>query len=401
MRWRNTLLAATAAVVLAVPLNAAAQRVDPKEALLFFRMAGGLTQLHEAVLAADEAGVVSLLKRGADPNARSGGGNTALHAAAWFGLQPIVHLLIDAGAQVDARGRDGATPLMFAAVHAQLPVAELLIARGAALGATDDQGRTPLHWAAMQGAAPLVTLLLQRGAAIDPRTRAGETPLLLASLSAHPGAADAVRQLLAAQADAGAADNEGQSPYLVARDPAIRDALKAAGAKLAPTLQSVRWAVRNDRTDLLRELIGAGAPMNTLDASGRAALHYAIPYGGAQKVQSVTLLLNAGADPNLASQSGDTPLDLAISADQPPLVQLLIERGANVNAVNARGDTPLHRVARAAGRNDALIARLLVDHGAALDVRNLVGRTPLDEAIGRPNTIVERLLVERGAKRGS
>ena len=67
--------------------------------------------LFEAVVKRDVAKVRSLLKDGANVNARAMGGLTPLHVAAWEGYFEIVKLLLENGADPEIRNKDGRTPL--------------------------------------------------------------------------------------------------------------------------------------------------------------------------------------------------------------------------------------------------------------------------------------------------
>eukprot|EP00731_Ephydatia_muelleri_P036965 Em0365g3a len=60
-------------------------------------------------------------------------------------------------------------------------------------------------------------------------------------------------------------------------------------------------------------------------------LHLAIGGGMFDKVQ---VLLQCGADPNVAREDGRTPLHLACEQQLMEFVRLLVEHGANVNAVD-------------------------------------------------------------------
>lgn len=80
---------------------------------------------------------------------------------------------------------------------------------------------------------------------------------------------------------------------------------------------------------------------------------------------AVPLLLEAGADPNVADADGETPLHLAVRAGDAGLAQLLIRAGANVNARNFDGNTALD-AARAFPRAKVrdLLTKCLLDAGA-------------------------------------
>src|ERR1044072_7071204 len=67
------------------------------------------TPLMLAAFRVDTAGVINLLERGADVNARDKDGDTALMFAAYRGHALVVALLLQYGANVYARARNGGT----------------------------------------------------------------------------------------------------------------------------------------------------------------------------------------------------------------------------------------------------------------------------------------------------
>src|ERR671920_2385690 len=69
----------------------------------------GRTPLMLAAFRGDTAGVINLLERGSDVNARDGDGDTALMFAAHRGHGLVVALLLQYGANVHARARNGWT----------------------------------------------------------------------------------------------------------------------------------------------------------------------------------------------------------------------------------------------------------------------------------------------------
>jgi len=113
-------------------------------------------------------------------------------------------------------------------------------------------------------------------------------------------------------------------------------------------------------------------------------------------LEACQALLAAGADVNIPSADGSTPLMVAAGLgmwyvgedggslpgqedEATAVVKLIVEKGANVNAVNQMGETPLHGAAFR-GVND--IAQLLIDKGAKLDAKDMRGWTPLFVANG-------------------
>src|SRR6266498_2675394 len=83
-----------------------------------------------AINRGDLAGVKSLLKRGADPNARNGLEFTPLYLAAASGQTEVAEALLQAGAKLEATSPYG-TALTFAALGGSAPAVKLLLARGA------------------------------------------------------------------------------------------------------------------------------------------------------------------------------------------------------------------------------------------------------------------------------
>jgi ankyrin repeat protein len=60
----------------------------------------------------------------------------------------------------------------------------------------------------------------------------------------------------------------------------------------------------------------------------------------------VTILLDAGADPDAPAAGGRMALHLAAGNGHLEVVKLLVARGAEVDAHRDRGYTPLHAAAR-------------------------------------------------------
>jgi F-type H+-transporting ATPase subunit beta len=91
-----------------------------------------------------------------------------------------------------------------------------------------------------------------------------------------------------------------------------------------------------------------------------------------------------------------TPLHHAVIMRRLEMARLLLEHGAAVNAQTPTHQTPLHH---AVLRNNAEMARLLLEHGAALNLTDDVGRTPMDWAVIKQSAPLVDVLVQHGARR--
>ena len=104
------------------------------------------------------------------------------------------------------------------------------------------------------------------------------------------------------------------------------------------------------------------------------------------------LLLEHGADPNIATNEGSTALMAAAGVnwvvaqtfsrsnnEYLEAASLCLQRGADVNAANSQGFTAMHG---AANRGFDAMVKLLAENGAKLDVKDKQGRTPMTFAEG-------------------
>jgi len=155
--------------------------------------------------------------------------------------------------------------------------------------------------------------------------------------------------------------------------------LLAAGAcAQRPESPLTQAAIRND-VAALRQLLDDG---HNADEGGDpwTPLIWASRSGS---IEAIKVLLDSGADVNLAGSTGDnwaaTPLQHAILQRQPAAVRLLLDRGADPNRGAGPGSpAPL---LLAAGDTDPAILNLLLAHGADPTVEDEHGATPLSRAV--------------------
>ena len=150
-----------------------------------------------------------------------------------------------------------------------------------------------------------------------------------------------------------------------------------ANAKGPETLDIHQAAASGD-VERVRSALAADPAAHTLrNASGRLPLHLAALAGRLPQpghLQTVQVLLDAGADPNALSPDdylgdGSALLFAAYSSSRnTEIVRLLLQRGADPSQANSRGLTPLAIASREGARE---ICDILLEHGAEMDIHCL------------------------------
>lgn len=279
----------------------------------------------EAARNGDAAAVKALLKAGADVNASQGDGMTALHWAATNGDAAMTQMLLAAGANVRATTRlGGITALHLATEGGQAQVAAALMAAGAEPNLATATGATPLLLAARSGNAETVRRLVEVGADLNAKEKTyGQTALMVA---AGLDRADVVRLLLGKGADWKLASSVVDLKALTAPIDGEGRRGAATGAPRGPDVPGVTRGYRYN------ELIGT--------QGGLTALHFAVRQGSANAVRA---LAEGGVDVN-APSPGDqaTPLLVALINGHFDLAAYLVDQGANPNLASDAGVSPLY-----------------------------------------------------------
>jgi ankyrin repeat protein len=332
--------------------------------------ADGTTALHWAVYRNNLALVEKLIAAGANVNAKNQYGSSPISEAAVVGNIAVMKKLLSAGADVESANADGQTALMIVSRTSNIEAGRLLLKHGAAVNAREKwRQQSALMWAAAEAQPAMVKLLLAHGAeanarslenqwerqvTAEPRMQArpsgGFTPLLYA---ARRGCAECASLLVKAGADIDLTDPDGVSPLLL--------------ATLNLNFDTAALLVKNgadlDKWDLWgRSPLYAAVDMNTLPTGGRADRP---SLDRVSALELIAMLLEAGANPNLQ-------LKLF-----PPYRSLRDDRGADT--LLSVGTTPLLRAAKA---GDIPAMKLLIAHGARVDLPTASGITPLMAAAG-------------------
>ena len=329
-------------------------------------------------------GVVSrLLEAGVDPDDLSENfDETALGAACYAGHEDVVQLLLDKGADMGYAASNGMMPLHYATTGRRKRTIKLLLDQGGHLyiNAADAEGNTPLHGAASAGDEEVVQLLLDAGIDIFATNNQDLTPL---DVALNEGKEKVVQLLV----DHGFDVDAFYGKYSTR----LMKASRAGDERAVKILLSV-----GADANLFRE------PKPFPNYEPGTPLQEAVTCGDSKKMPLghegiVKLLLEAGADPNVSSASGNA-LHWAAGAGNERIFQMLLDAGADVHAPmpGTLGDEYALNVAATSGNEG--IVRLLLAAGADPNKKNaLFSRTPLQRAIRRNFPRIESMLREAGA----
>jgi len=177
---------------------------------------------------------------------------------------------------------------------------------------------------------------------------------------------------------------------LLAEDP------KLANAELSNWTTPLMLAAYACEVGIAERLIGYDAFIDAQDRAGNSPVHYAILYGRECRTEILALLLESQADPNLvALDREDTPLHLASEYGQVESVRLLLGAGAEVETLNEEGHSPLMLAAMRRGSAAAETAGALIASGADPNATSPRGSTAIMFARD-PMTV--KVLLENGAE---
>ena len=259
--------------------------------------------------------------------------NTLVGAARTGDLEAIKQHIVD-GADVNALHFE-MPPLTWAALMGQTQAAELLLQHGADVNGRNEDDNTALHLAVFLGHAETVELLLKSGADVNVKNDDDATPVdmlrvpwEMTRLLTRPMGIELEQE----QVEAGKAK--------------IRELLGVDAkprAEILPNFQNnstdVWAAARTGDLKAIKHYIEAGGDVNALDNGFQlSAMSWGALHGQTEIVQ---LLIESGAEVNIKSGDGATPLHSAAFFGRTDVAKLLLENGANPQARNNDGATPV------------------------------------------------------------
>ncbi|KAK4194345.1 ankyrin repeat-containing domain protein [Triangularia verruculosa] len=374
--------------------------------------------------------IEALYDLGLEKGATSDTGN-ALVTAAFFGHSRTIDLLLSQGADMALLGTVlgkpiSCTPLQAAAHNGKLEMVKRLLELGSSPKATDNGKFGAPIVAALKAKSPsedVVKVLLDAGA--DPNVITDEEsgshgyPLLLA---VKCGRLDLVKMLVRYGADINLKSGFLNTPLQAAaeiEDSAILQFLVDTKADVnlvrgysdlsanigdeleegpITALQSAAW---HGHDHLVTRLVEAGAHLSVDLATDaptppfKSALQAASVRGN---TKTVDLLLKLGSDPNERGGIFTTALMAACSRGHLEVVRSLLTAGATTEQIpDSHYDSPLMAACQH-DETDVEVVKLLVDHGADVNIRGSFWQYPLHAACYRViGQEVVLYLLEQGA----
>jgi len=274
----------------AVLCCAAAMAQTPKESLASLIQNG------------DRRAALERIRAGADVNEAQPDGTRPIHWAVYKVDHELLAALIAKKAKVNGANDFGSTPIAEAVKVADATMVRMLLDAGAEPEGANMDGQTALMLAVETGELPIVEMLLKAGAKVNVIENLDhQTPLMWAAASGK-NAAEMVKMLLAKGADVRVRAKYSDWPSQITSEP--RAQYRPVGG-----LTALLYAARSGCYDCARELIEAGADVNVPTPEGVSPLMIALDNDHNDVAK---LLLDKGANPGVWDWWGRTALYIAI-----------------------------------------------------------------------------------------
>jgi ankyrin repeat protein len=302
-----------------------------------------------------------------------------------FGGIDLAELLIENGINVNLPNMKSKWGIHYAFKENDLDLIDALEEAGANLDvAVVKTGKSPIYWAYKYNDTTLFDLLGSKNVDLDQIVKKGRSAIHKACKN-HTE--ELVDLLIQHKVDLNVVDDDGNSP--------LHHVIASNDASGIPIMFNWEFCMKK-RCQVAKKLLEAGIThINSKNLAGETPLYLAC---NQQFVDSemIALLLEHGADPNVASVDDETPFALICDSDIDmetliDVATMMLKKGANVNCTTIEGLTPLHL---AAIDNNIELVALLMLYGANPELVDGSNKKALHYACDNNNMDMIKLMVE-------
>lgn len=144
-------------------------------------------------------------------------------------------------------------------------------------------------------------------------------------------------------------------------------------------------AVQADKLEIARIIVQKGANANIANNKGFTPLNNAVLNNNVEMVRLLIFHSSGGVDTNIANKDhNQTPLNNAVLKGNIEVVEMLLRNSANPNIANKQGFTPLNN---AVIKGNPDMVRLLVEYKADKNIKNNQGLSAIDNARNKPQIL--------------
>lgn len=284
------------------------------------------------------------LSKGADVHKRDSTGMALLHTAVFNGRLNIARLLIEHGADANFKDSHGKTPIYYVPAR-RSDLMDLLIGAGANIDAKRFDGISALMMAVCRGETERVAMFLKHAAEFNDKQPF--YPLLDRNDPLSPLQAALWRRHIEV------------FKVLVQRGADYNAPMRGYGVPI------LHYAAFMGDCEAVEILVSAGANVHSKDNWGHTAVHEAIRSNTEASLKTIGILATAGGDLEAVSNIGRTPLHEASSHGHANAVRALLNNGAEVDTRTPSGETALHLASTCRKKDNIIVNKLLLDHGAS------------------------------------
>jgi uncharacterized protein len=284
------------------------------------------SSLADLIQAGNRKAALDRIRTGADVNEAQPDGTRPIHWAVYKVDYELIDALVAKKATVDVVNEFGSTPLAEAVKLADARMVKMLLDAGAGVDRADESGQTALMLAIKTGELPIVDMLVKAGANVNAVEQFQHQTSLMWAVTASKHAAEMTKLLLSKGANVKARALYTDWPNQLSSEP--RAQYRPVGG-----LTALLYAARNGCSDCVAALIAAGADVNVPTPEGVTPLMVSLDN---DYNDVATLLLDRGANPHVADWWGRTALWIVIDRKE----SLAAGRGGRGAAATARGSGP-------------------------------------------------------------